>query len=62
VHKPYAQADLYGGDLDNAEFAKRLAKLPLSEQPGTLWDYGHSTDLFGRVIEVVSQSLFEFEK
>jgi CubicO group peptidase (beta-lactamase class C family) len=63
VHKLYAQADLYGGDFDNAEFAKRLAKLPLSEQPGTLWDYGHSTDLLGRVIEVVSgQSLFEFEK
>ena len=38
-------------------------KLPLAEQPGTLWDYGHSTDVLGRVIEVVSgQTLFEFEK
>ena len=56
-------ADLFDGDIDNAEFAERIAKLPLAEQPGTLWDYGHSTDVLGRVIEVVSgQSLFQFEK
>ena len=47
----------------NAEFAERIAKLPLAEQPGTRWDYGHSTDVLGRVIEVVSgKSLFQFEK
>lgn len=35
----------------------------MAEQPGTLWDYGHSTDVLGRVIEVVSgRSLFQFEK
>src|SRR3981189_1564614 len=63
VRKLYAQADLFNGDVDNAEFAERLAALPLAEQPGTLWDYGHSTDVLGRVIEAVSgQSLFAFEK
>jgi CubicO group peptidase (beta-lactamase class C family) len=63
VHKLYSNADLFEGDFDNAEFAERLAKLPLAEQPGTLWDYGHSTDVLGRVIEVASgQSLFAFEK
>jgi CubicO group peptidase (beta-lactamase class C family) len=63
VRKLYAQADLFNGDLDNAEFAARIAKLPLAEQPGTLWDYGHSTDVLGRVIEVVSEkSLFQFER
>ena len=63
VRKLYAQADLFNGDVDNAEFAERLAALPLVEQPGTLWDYGHSTDVLGRVIEVVSgQQLFQFEK
>jgi CubicO group peptidase (beta-lactamase class C family) len=63
VRKLYAQADLFNGDLSNAEFAERIAKLPLAEQPGTLWDYGHSTDVLGRVIEVVSgQSLYQFEK
>jgi CubicO group peptidase (beta-lactamase class C family) len=63
VRKLYANADLFEGDFDNAQFADRLARLPLQEQPGTLWDYGHSTDVLGRVIEVVSgKSLFEFEK
>ena len=63
VRKLYANSDLFDGDFDNAEFAERIAKLPLAEQPGTLWDYGHSTDVLGRVIEVVSgQSLFQFEK
>jgi CubicO group peptidase (beta-lactamase class C family) len=63
VRKLYASADLFQGDFDNADFADRLAKLPLAEQPGTLWDYGHSTDILGRVIEVVSgKSLFQFEK
>src|SRR6266404_809523 len=58
-----AYAGIYLGDFDNAGFAERLAKLPLAEQPRTLWDYGHSTDVLGRVIEVVSgQSLYEFEK
>src|ERR1700722_19037571 len=63
VRKLYANSGLFDGDLDNATFAERLAKLPLAEQPGTRWDYGHSTDVLGRVIEVVSgQSLFQFEK
>ncbi len=63
VRKLYAQANLFDGDLDNADFAERIAQLPLQEQPGTLWDYGHSTDVLGRVVEVVSgKSLFQFEK
>jgi CubicO group peptidase (beta-lactamase class C family) len=63
VRKLYAQADLFNGDLDNAQFVERIAKLPLAEQPGTRWDYGHSTDVLGRVIEIVSgKSLFQFEK
>jgi CubicO group peptidase (beta-lactamase class C family) len=63
VRKLYAESDLFDGDFDNAQFAARLAKLPLTEQPGTLWDYSHSTDILGRVIEVSSgQSLYQFEK
>ncbi len=63
VRKLYANADLFNGDFDNAEFATKIAGLPLAEQPATLWDYGHSTDVLGRVIEVASgQSLFMFEK
>jgi CubicO group peptidase (beta-lactamase class C family) len=63
VPKLYAEADLFNDDRTNAEFAERIAKLPLSEQPGTVWDYGHSTDVLGRVIEVISgQTLYQFEK
>jgi CubicO group peptidase (beta-lactamase class C family) len=57
------KAELQRGNPDNAEFVERLAKLPLAAQPGTLWDYSYSTDVLGRVVEVVSgQALFEFEK
>ena len=62
VRKLYAQGGLFEGDPDNAQFVARLARLPLAEQPGTLWDYGHSTDVLGRVIEIVSgMSLYQFE-
>jgi CubicO group peptidase (beta-lactamase class C family) len=54
---------IYLGDFDNAGFAERIAKVPLAEQPRTLWDYGHSADILGRVIEVASGlSLYQFEK
>jgi CubicO group peptidase (beta-lactamase class C family) len=54
---------IYLGDFDNAGFAERIAKVPLANQPGTLWDYGHSIDVLGRVIEVASgQSLYQFQK
>jgi len=58
-----AYAGIYLGDFDNAGFAERISKLPLAEQPRTLWDYGHSIDVLGRVIEVASgQSLYQFER
>ena len=63
VRKLYWNSGLFYGDFDNAAFVERIAKLPLAEQPGTRWDYGHSTDVLGRVIEVVSgQTLYEFLK
>jgi CubicO group peptidase (beta-lactamase class C family) len=58
-----AYQGIYLGDFDNAGFVERIAKLPLAEQPRTLWDYGHSIDVLGRIIEVASgQSLYQFEK
>jgi CubicO group peptidase (beta-lactamase class C family) len=63
VKKAYLAADVRADDPDNAAFAERIAKLPLAFQPGTTWDYSHSTDILGRVIEVVSgKSLYQFEK
>ena len=43
VKKLYANRDLYAGDFDNAEFADRIAELPLADQPATRWNYSHST-------------------
>jgi CubicO group peptidase (beta-lactamase class C family) len=63
VKKFYIQANLLAGDFTNAEFVDRIAKLPLSYQPGTVWDYSHSTDVLGRMVEVLSEkSLYTFEK
>jgi CubicO group peptidase (beta-lactamase class C family) len=63
VRHLYRDANIYAGDFDNAEFAERIARLPLAIQPGTAWDYGHSTDILGRIIEVVSgKSLLHFEQ
>lgn len=53
VKKAYLDAHLFAGDPDNAEFAQRIATLPLAYQPGTTWEYSHATDILGRVIEVV---------
>jgi CubicO group peptidase (beta-lactamase class C family) len=40
---------------------KRLAKMPLVCQPGSAWEYGLSTDVLGRVVEVASgKTLDEF--
>jgi CubicO group peptidase (beta-lactamase class C family) len=63
VRKAYKDANIYAGDFDLAEFAERIAKLPLHNQPGALWQYGHSTDILARIMEIVSgKSLFEIEK
>jgi len=59
----YSQAHLLDGHFNNAQFAERVAKVPLVAQPGTLWCYSHSTDVLGRVIEIVSgQTLYQFER
>lgn len=42
-----------------AEFADRLARLPLVYEPGTKWSYSVSLDLLGRVIEVASGKAFD---
>ena len=48
-----------GGGL--APMVKELAKYPLAFQPGSRWNYGVSTDVVGRLVEVISgQSLDAF--
>ncbi|MCK1394618.1 serine hydrolase domain-containing protein [Bradyrhizobium sp. 1] len=59
----YLAAKIFDGPFNNRQFADRIARLPLTRQPGTLWRYGHSTDVLGAVIEIISgQTLYEFLK
>ena len=54
VKKAYLDAGVgLGADMTNEEFANKLASLPLHFQPGSTWDYSYSTDVLGRVLEVV---------
>jgi len=63
VKKAYLAANVNEGDYTNAEFIERIVKLPLAFQPGTTWDYSYSTDILGRLVEVVSgKSLYQFQK
>ncbi len=54
IHKAYAQARVARLKQTNADQAAALAKLPLLHQPGTVWEYSRSTDVLGRLVEVVS--------
>ena len=56
--KTYYEKALVGADsLEDAAII--IAKLPLAGDPGSLYLYGLSTDVLGRIIEVVSGQLFE---
>jgi CubicO group peptidase (beta-lactamase class C family) len=60
VELAYKAAHIFEGPFNNREFADRIARLPLARQPGTLWRYGHSTDVLGSVIEIVTrQTLYD---
>jgi CubicO group peptidase (beta-lactamase class C family) len=54
VKDAYAKAGVDWKDLTAGEQVERLAKVPLAYQPGTVWHYGLSTDVLGRVVEAVS--------
>jgi CubicO group peptidase (beta-lactamase class C family) len=46
---------------DSAEVCRQWASVPLAFQPGSEWNYGVSTDVLGRLVEVLSgQPLDEF--
>src|SRR6516162_3430430 len=57
VKKAYQAANIRNSNQTLAEFTSRLAKLPLAYHPGTTWEYSASTDVLGRVIEVVSDRI-----
>jgi CubicO group peptidase (beta-lactamase class C family) len=54
AQRAYVADGFLNEDLSNADFADRLAGLPLEHQPGTVWHYSHATDVLARVLEVIS--------
>ena len=54
VQRAYRAAQVIDNQQSNAEMIAKLAQLPLSHQPGGTFEYGMSTDVLGRVVEVVS--------
>lgn len=55
VHKLYPGGSAgAAAQYTSEEFTTKLASLPLLYQPGTVWDYGFSTDVLGLVVEKVS--------
>ncbi len=54
VQQQYQQSRLRSRKISNAEHAAIVASLPLICQPGAEWNYSRSTDILGRIIEVVS--------
>jgi len=61
VEQMYLDGGVNDLDITNAELVTRISKLPLKYEPGTTWWYSRSTDVLGRLIEVVSgMTLGEF--
>ena len=54
LKQAYETASVVDERQTNAEMAEKLAKVPLAYQPGTTFQYGVSTDMLGRVVEVAS--------
>src|SRR6202000_326469 len=54
VQQEYQKSRLRSRKITNAEHAALVASLPLICQPGAEWNYSRSTDILGRIIEVVS--------
>ena len=54
VREAYSKGGIDATDITNADLIDRIAAAPLVHQPGTAFEYGRSTDVLGRVVEVVS--------
>ena len=62
VHKLYpASGSAVAASMTSAEFLDKLGSLPLMYQPGTVWEYGFSTEVLGLVVEsITNQTLGKY--
>lgn len=54
VQRAYRAAQVIDNQQTNADLVAKLAQLPLAHQPGATFEYGMSTDVLGRIVEIVS--------
>lgn len=60
VKEAYISANLRSTDWRSLEdWVNKIAELPLMYEPGSTWEYGRSTDVLGRVIEVVAETTLD---
>ena len=59
VDRIYNESGFFTAAEGLDDFAERVAALPLLASPGDRWNYGVSTDILGRVVEVASGQPFD---
>jgi len=59
VDKMYLDKKILTEDETIQDTVAKLGTIPLKHQPGTVWEYGLSTDVLGRFVEVVSGQPFD---
>ncbi len=55
----YAELGVSSRDQNLAEFVEKLGQSPLHDHPGTVFRYGLSMDVLGRLVEVISGKTFD---
>ena len=55
----YQKANILDRNSTLEEFVTKLGKIPLRQQPGTLWHYSVSVDVQGYLVEVLSGKPFD---
>jgi CubicO group peptidase (beta-lactamase class C family) len=59
VDKMYLDQHVLNSDGSIQDVVEKLATIPLKHQPGSTWEYSVSTDVLGRLIEVISGEPFD---
>jgi CubicO group peptidase (beta-lactamase class C family) len=54
VDEAYREADIWDPKIDNQEFVRRVARMPLRFHPGQNWFYSVATDVIGHLIEILT--------
>jgi CubicO group peptidase (beta-lactamase class C family) len=54
VKAEYLKSGVENANFTSEELVRRLSGIPLAYQPGTMWEYGRSTDVLGALIERIT--------